>query len=175
MIRYHVKRNSKSRNTLRYLGVFLFVFGAWLVYLFFSGMATRHLIGAILGALIGIYGAYLFIHTFEADKYDIDYEFGDTELTIKHRRGETVYTYDQIDDVSLIVPENELLYSLILIRAGRKKYLIPFSYKKEACDAIYKHLTERVTAKDLLAEIQNESKSEESKSEEFKSEESKSE
>ncbi len=153
MIRYHVKRNSKSRNTLRYLGVFLFVFGAWLVYLFFSGMATRHLIGAILGALIGIYGAYLFIHTFEADKYDIDYEFGDTELTIKHRRGETVYTYDQIDDVSLIVPENELLYSLILIRAGKKKYLIPFSYKKEACDAIYSHLMARVTVKDLEAEI----------------------
>lgn len=153
MIRYHVKRNSKSRNTLRYLGVFLFVFGAWLVYLYFSGMAEHHVIGAILGALIGMYGIYLFIHTFEEDKYDIDYEFGDTELTIKHHRGETVYTYDQIDDVTLVVPENELLYSLIMIRAGRKKYLIPFSYKKEACDAIYKHLTARVTAKDLEAEI----------------------
>lgn len=153
MIRYHVKRNSKSRNTLRYLGVFLFVFGAWLVYLYFSGMAEHHVIGAILGALIGMYGIYLFIHTFEEDKYDIDYEFGDTELTIKHHRGETVYTYDQIDDVTLVVPENELLYSLIMIRAGRKKYLIPFSYKKEACDAVYKHLTERVTAKDLEAEI----------------------
>ncbi len=158
MIRYHVKRNSKSRNTLRYLGVFLFVFGAWLVYLFFSGMASTHVIGAILGALIGLYGGYLFIHTFEEDKYDIDYEFKDTELVIRHHRGETVYTYDQIDDVSLIVPENEMLYSLILIKAGRKKYLIPFSYKKEACDAIYQHLTARVTAKDLLAEIREDDK-----------------
>ena len=153
MIRYHVKRNKKSRNTLRYLGVFLFVFGAFLLYLFFSGMAAKHVFGAIIGALIGLYGIYLFIHTFEEDKYDIDYEFGDTEMTVKHVRGETVYTYDQIDDVSLIIPENEMIYSLIFIRAG-KKYLIPFSYKKDACDQIYKHLTSRVTEKRLQEEIE---------------------
>ena len=64
-----------------------------------------------------------------------------------------VSVVDQIDDVSLVVPENELLYSIILIRAGKKKYLIPFSYKKEACDAIYSHLMARVTVKDLEAEI----------------------
>ena len=162
MIRYHVKRNKKSRNTLRYLGVFLFVFGAFLLYLFFSGMAAKHVFGAIIGALIGLYGIYLFIHTFEEDKYDIDYEFGDTEMTVKHVRGETVYTYDQIDDVSLIVPENEMIYSLIFIRAGKKKYLIPFSYKKDACDQIYKHLTSRVTEKRLQEEIEAAAAEEES-------------
>lgn len=154
MIRYHVKRNGKSRNTLRYFGAFLFVFGGFLLYLFFAGMASTHVIGAFFGALIMLYGGYLFIHTFEEDKYDIDYEFGDTEMTVKHVRGETVYTYDQIDDVSLIIPENEMIYSLIFIRAGKKKYLIPFSYKKEACDQIYKHLTSRVTEKRLKEEIE---------------------
>ncbi len=156
MIRYHVKKNSKSRNTLRYLGIFLFIFGAFLLYLFFSGMASRHYIGAVLGALIAMYGAYLFIHTFEEDKYDIDYEFDDTELRIKHRKGETVYTYDQIDDVVPVVPENEMIYCLILIRAGKKKYLLPFTYNKDAYDRIYTHLTARVTVKDLEAEIAEE-------------------
>ena len=158
MIRYHVKRNKKSRNSLRYMGIFLFVFGAFLVYLFLSGLASKHPIGAILGGLIGLYGAYIFVHTFEADKYDIDYEFGDTEMVVKHRRGESVYTYDQISDVRLVVPENELIYSLILIRAGKKKYLIPFSYKKDACDQIYKHLMSRVTCVELQEEILGEGK-----------------
>ncbi len=161
MIRYHVKKSSKSRNTLRYFGAFLFLFGAFLLYLFFSGMAAKHIFGAILGALIALYGGYLFIHTFEADKYDIDYEFDDQEMRVKHRKGETVYTYDQIDDVTLVVPENEMIYSLILIRAGRTKYLLPFSYKKEACDQIYKHLMARVTVKELQEEIENEKESKE--------------
>ncbi len=160
MIRYHVKRNGKSRNTLRYFGAFLFVFGGFLLYLFFAGMASTHVIGAFFGALILLYGGYLFIHTFEEDKYDIEYEFKDQELVVKHRKGETVYTYDQIDDVTLVVPENEMIYSLILIRAGKKKYLIPFSYKKEACDKIYAHLTARVTEKELKEEIDKEAKEE---------------
>ena len=157
MIRYHVKRSKKSRRTFRYFGAFLFLFGAFLLFLFFSGMVAKHVIGAILGTLIALYGGYLFIHTFEEDKYDIDYEFGDTEMVVKHRKGETVYTYDQIDSVDLVVPENEMIYSLILIRAGKKKYLIPFSYKKDACDQIYAHLMARVTEKKLKEEIESNS------------------
>ena len=138
------------------------MFGALPVCLLSAGLAAKNVFGAIIGALIGLYGIYLFIHTFEEDKYDIDYEFGDTEMTVKHVRGETVYTYDQIDDVSLIIPENEMIYSLIFIRAGKKKYLIPFSYKKDACDQIYKHLTSRVTEKRLQEEIEAAAAEEES-------------
>ena len=73
MIRYHVKHSKKSRNTLRFLGLFLILFAALVLWLFFASGGSKHLVGAILGTLIGIYGLYLFIHSFELDKYDIDY------------------------------------------------------------------------------------------------------
>ena len=154
MIRYHVRHSKKSRNTLRFLGLFLIIFSALVIFLFFAGGASKHYIGAILGVLIGIYGVYLFIHSFELDKYDIDYEFGEDAMTVKHHRGTTVFRYNDIDDVTLVVPENELLYSLIQIKAGKYKFLIPFSYKKELCDQIYQLLTEKVTIRDLMNEIE---------------------
>ena len=154
MIRYHVKANKKSRNTLRYFGLFLLLFGVFVLFLFFSGLSEPHVFWTIIGTLIAIYGGYLFIHTFEKDKYDIDYEFSEDSMTVKHYRGETVYNYSELDDVSLIVPENENTYSLILIKTGRQKFLIPFTYKKDACDQIYKLLTEKVTIRDLTDEIE---------------------
>ena len=154
MIRYHVKHSKKSRRTLRYLGLFLFLFGVLVVWLFFSGHAAGHVIGAILGAMIGLYGGYLFIHSFELDKYDIDYEFTEDAMTVHHVRGTSVYRYDDIDDVTLVVPDNEMVYSLIQIKSGRSKFLIPFSYKKEVCDKIYQLLTEKVTIRDLTKEIE---------------------
>ncbi|MBR6171854.1 MAG: hypothetical protein IKQ49_01625 [Eubacterium sp.] len=154
MIRYHVKHSKKSRRTLRFLGLFLFLFGVLVVWLFFSGNAAGHLIGAILGALIGLYGGYLFIHSFELDKYDIDYEFSEDSMTIKHVRGTTVYNYNEITDVTLVVPDNEMIYSLIQIKVKRSKFLIPFTYKKELCDRIYQLLTEKVTLRELTEEIE---------------------
>ena len=154
MIRYHVKHSKKSRNTLRFLGLFLILFAVLVLWLFFASGGSKHLVGAILGTLIGIYGLYLFIHSFELDKYDIDYEFAEDAMTVKHRRGVTVFPYNEIDDVTLVVPENEMLYSLIQIKAGRHKFLIPFSYKKELCDQIYQLLTEKVTIRDLMDEIE---------------------
>ncbi len=154
MIRYHVKHSKKSRNTLRFLGLFLFLFAVLVLWLFFAGGGSKHVIGAILGALIGLYGGYLFIHSFELDKYDIDYEFTEEAMTVKHYRGVSVFPYEKIDDVTLVSPDNEMLYSLIQIKAGRHKFLIPFSYKKELCDQIYQLLTEKVTIRDLMDEIE---------------------
>ena len=149
MIRYHVKHSKKSRRTLRFLGLFLFLFGVLVVWLFFSGNAAGHLIGAILGALIGLYGGYLFIHSFELDKYDIDYEFRDDDFMIRTRYGEKVYTYDEITDLNQIIPENEMIYSIIQIVIGSKQYVLPFSYKKEVADKLYAFLNERVVTQTL--------------------------
>lgn len=154
MIRYHVKHAKKSRNTLRYFGLFLFLFGALILFLFFSGKASEHVIGAIFGGLITLYGGYLFIHTFERDKYDIDYEFTDQGMHVRHRWGETDYSYSDIQDVTLIVPENENIYSLLHVKTAKHKYLIPFTGKKELCDKIYALLTTHVTLRGLNEEIE---------------------
>lgn len=154
MIRYHVKHNKRSRRTLRYFGLFLFLFGAMILVLFFTGLASSHVIGAVLGGLIGLYGGYLFIHTYERDKYDIDYEFTDKGMTVKHRWGVTEYSYEDIVDATLIVPENEYAYSLIHVKTKKHKYLIPFTGKKELCDQIYALLTTHVTLRDLNEEIE---------------------
>ena len=96
--------------------------------------------------LLILYGLYLFLHTFRKTMYDITYNFEEEGLRIRHVRGETVYPYDKIDDVSLITPEDPNQYNIISIRTGKETFVIPFTLKKAQCDTIYEFLMSHVTA-----------------------------
>ena len=111
-------------------------------------------VAAILAGLFAIYGLYIFIYSFRAGAYDMDYEFGEEEMTVKSRYGSKSYTYDQITGLDQIIPENELLYSIIHITIDKKDFIIPFSYKKEVADQIYTFLNERVTTKTLEKDVE---------------------
>lgn len=152
MITYTVRKNKRTRFTFRLVGIFIMLVTLSQIILFILGYGRKHIFGTILCGILLIYGIYLMFHSFRKTAYDITYEFGDEELSIRHHRGKSVYTYDQVTDVSLVVPENEMIYSIIHLVIGKEDYVIPFSYKKEFCDKVYAFLNERVTAKQVQEE-----------------------
>lgn len=154
MLTYTVKKNKKTRITFRIFGIFLLLFGGMQIGLFLAGYGRGHKIGTFLCFLIAIYGIYMFIKSFKKDNYDIKYEFNDDNIVVHHRRGQTTYSYDEVE-VSHIIPENEMIYSIIHLTTNKDSFIIPFSYKKEAADKIYQFVNERVTAA-LLAKEENE-------------------
>lgn len=160
MITYNVKKSRKSRLTYRIFGFFLMAFALCQLTIVIMGYGREHIIGNIICVFLLIYGLYLVLHTFRKQAYDICYEFGEEAFTVTHYRGKDTYTYDMVDDVSVIIPENELIYSLIHLTVGKESYLIPFSYKKDACDKIYKFINERVTARKTEQEILKDTKNE---------------
>jgi hypothetical protein len=153
MITYSVKKNKRTRYTFRLTGIFFILIPLIQFILFFRGYGRKHIIGMFLCLLIFIYGIYLIVHSFKKTSYDIQYEFRDEDFSVLSRKGETKYSYSQVDDISLIVPENEMVYSIIHLTAGKDDFVIPFSYKKEFCDRLYTYVNERVTAAKLEQEI----------------------
>ena len=113
---------------------------------------------AILAGLFAIYGVYIFIYSFRASAYDMDFEFGEDDFTVKSVYGAKKYSYDEVTGLDQIIPENEMLYSIIHLNVGKKSFIIPFSYKKEVADQIYTYLNERVTTKTLEKNVEVEIK-----------------
>ena len=109
---------------------------------------------AILAGLFALYGIYIFGYSFRSAAYDMDYEFGEDEFTVKSIYGAKKYTYDEITGLDQIIPENEMIYSIIHVNVGKKSFIIPFSYKKNVADQIFKYLNERVTTKTLEKDVE---------------------
>ena len=143
MINYHVRKSKRTRFTYRFLGFVVMLVCSSQVIMFIMGYGQSHKLGTIFAFALLMYGIYLFINSFRAGAYDIDYEFRDTDFTVHTKYGDRVYQYTDITGLSHVIPENELIYSLIHINVGKKDYILPFSLKKEVADKIYNFLEER--------------------------------
>lgn len=143
MINYHVKKSKRTRLTYRLLGIVVIIVCASQVVMFILGYGRSHKLGTILAFALLIYGIYLFINSFRPGAYNMDYEFRDTDFTVHTRYGDKVYKYSDITNLSHIIPENEILYSLIHITIGKTDYVLPFSLKKDVAEKIYNFLDER--------------------------------
>ena len=157
MLNYHVKKNKRTRWTFRLLAIVILLVCTSYLVPFILGYGHLKFIGFLPCMLFSIYAVYLLIHSFRSRMYDIDYSFGMDDFKVKTHYGEKTYKYSEITNINHVVPENEMVYSLIHLNVGKDDYLIPFSYKKELADKIYTFLNERITC-DMLVE---ESKTEE--------------
>ena len=143
---YTVRKNKTTRITYRLAAGIIIVVPACEIWAFIMGYGRDKKLLFIICILLILYGLYLFLHTFRKTMYDITYNFEEEGLRIRHVRGETVYPYDKIDDVSLITPEDPNQYNIISIRTGKETFVIPFTLKKAQCDTVYEFLMSYVTA-----------------------------
>ncbi len=156
MITYTVKKNKQSRISFRIAAAIIMLIPAMQITLFILGYGRDHKIVLILCIFLFLYGVYLFIHTLRKSQYDHVYTFDDEAMHVKHKYGEDVIPYGDIIDVNQIIPENENLYSIIHVKTEKDQYVIPFSFKKEMADSVYKLLLEHTTISSLKEEASSE-------------------
>ena len=154
MYNYHVKKKRRTRYTYRFVGFAIALVCISQVIMFFMGYGRSYKIGTFVAFAFMIYGIYLFISSFRAGAYDIDYEFRDEDFVVHTRWGVKTYSYSDVSDISQVIPENEMIYSLIHISVLKDDYVIPFSYKKDVADTIYTYINDRVTSSKLNEEIE---------------------
>ena len=155
---YSVKRKPNSRYTFRIMGIILMVLGVTQIAGFILIHGNSHMVGTIICALLGAYGAYMFVHSFNPTLYNIIYEFNEDNIVVKTKKKERVYKYSDITTCAQIIPENEMVYSIIHLAFGKDDYVIPFSYKKEVSDKIYADLNSRMATAMLAEEVKESSK-----------------
>ena len=118
------------------------------------GYGRSYKIGNIIAFILMLYGIYIFINSFRANAYDMDFEFNDENFVVHTKWGDRTHKYGDVDDISHVIPENEMIYSILHISVDKKNYVIPFSYKKEVADTIYTYVNDRVIAEKLSENIE---------------------
>jgi len=154
MYRYHVNKRGRTRFTFRFLGLVIILISALQVVLFVMGYGRSYKIGNIIAFILMLYGIYIFINSFRANAYDMDFEFNDENFVVHTKWGDRTHKYGDVDDISHVIPENEMIYSILHISVDKKNYVIPFSYKKEVADTIYTYVNDRVIAEKLSENIE---------------------
>ncbi len=149
MIHYTVRKSKRTRISYRIAAAIIVLVPMCQFYAFIKGYGRDKRVLLILCILLFLYGLYLLIHTFKKTMYDITYNFEDDCIRIEHVRGETKYDYADVNDVSLVTPDDANQYNIIHLVIGKEDFVIPFTYKKELCDKVYEHLLSHVTAAKL--------------------------
>lgn len=145
-MQHTVKKNRATRIAYRMVGVFFVVIGAAFILLMIKshGSAGGRIFKLAFGLALGAYGLVLVKSSFRKSAFDLTYHFEDDELIIE--KGKKFYhtPYEKITNVNLVIPDPHLPYYILKIDIGKEQFVLPFSGKREKCDAIYYHLLKKM-------------------------------
>lgn len=141
---YDVPKNKYTRLSYRFLGsIFLFTALAQL-YLLMKGFSEHKYLTAMFLTALGLYGIYLIAHSFRKQAYNITYRFDENGMTVRHKYGETLYTFDEIAFITMVIADENGIFYVLNIKAKNDIYTIPFTMKKDYCEAIYEFVNSRI-------------------------------
>mgnify|MGYP007034311976 FL=1 len=96
------------------------------------------------GLALGVYGLVLVKSSFRKSAFDLTYHFEDDELIIEKGKKSYHTPYEKITNVNLVIPDPHLPYYILKIDIGKEQFVLPFSGKRDKCDAIYYHLLKKM-------------------------------
>lgn len=146
--KYTVKKRMANRVAYRLLG-FVFVLVAGLqTFTLIQGYAKHLVITALFVTFVGAYGIYLFVMSFRKQAFTTTYIVDESGFTVEHKYGVTHYDYDQIQHVTMVIPDESMLFYILNVFTQKERYSISFTMQKELCETIYEYMHERLPKKD---------------------------
>ena len=141
---YTVSKRKNNRITYRLIGIlFLLVAGAQL-FLTLNGYCKHKLLTALMLTFLGFYGIYLIRASFRKQAFDITYIFNEDGLTVKHHYGESIYSFDDIEFVTMVIADENMIFYVLNVKTTKDAYSIPFTMKGELCEKIYEFVNSRI-------------------------------
>lgn len=141
---YEVQKGKSSRNAYRMLGTIFFTVAALRFITLVQGYGKHLMLTGIFITLIGVYGAYLFLMSFRKQAYNIKYRFDESGMTVTHKYGESFYTYEDIEFITMVIADEYQIFYMLNIKAKKDVYTIPFTMKKELAETIYEYVNSRI-------------------------------
>ncbi|MDD6328870.1 MAG: hypothetical protein PUA62_10550 [Lachnospiraceae bacterium] len=141
---YTVPKRRANRVSYRILGG-VFVAISVLQFVLLTTNHIKHMLLTFMFAFVlMVYGLYLITSSFRKQAFDITYRFDDKGMLVTHRYGAKQYSFDDIEFITMVIPDASLIYYMLNIKAGRDIYTIPFTMKKDYCEAIYEFVNNRI-------------------------------
>jgi hypothetical protein len=148
-LEYTVKKRKATRISYRMVGVVFFVLGALLIV---WGIISNGVNGGNAGRIVKMafglallaYGFSLVKSSFRRSAYDTTYIFEEEGMRIKQERWEKLIPYSELTNVNLVIPDPDMAYYILKIDRGGANFVLPFSGKRDKCDAIYEFMLKKL-------------------------------
>ncbi len=141
---YKVAKRKANRLSYRILGIIFAIVTILQFYLLMRGYAKHPMITGMFMVFLGFYGVYLIRMSFRKQAFDMTYRFDEDGLKVTHRYGEIQYTFDDIEFVTMVIADENMIFYILNVKAGKDVYTIPFTNKKELCETIYEFVNSRI-------------------------------
>lgn len=141
---YTVQKRKANRISYRILGVVFLAITILQFITLIRGYANHIAISTLFAFILGLYGTYLFLMSFRRQAFDISYRFDDSGMLVTHKYGETFYSYEDIEFITMVIPDESLIYYMLNIKAKKDVYTIPFTNKQEYCEKIYEFVNSKI-------------------------------
>ncbi|MBQ9610419.1 MAG: hypothetical protein IJV15_13390 [Lachnospiraceae bacterium] len=145
---YTVQKRKANRISYRIVGIVFFIVAFLQFITLLHGYVNHFMLTAVFAGALGFYSLYLILMSFRKQAYDISYKFSDEGMLVIHKYGETLYSYDEIEFITMVIPDESLIYYMLNIKAGKEIYAIPFTNKREYCEKIYEFVNSRIKKND---------------------------
>ena len=144
---YTVQKRKANRISYRILGILFITISILQLITFFKGYAKHLMLTSFFVMVLLLYGFYLFYMSFRKQAFDLTYNFSEDGMLVKHKYGETLYTFEDIEFITMVIPDSSLIYYILNIKAKKDVYTIPFTNKREYCEKIYEFVNSRIKNK----------------------------
>ncbi len=141
---YTVPKRKANRYSYRFLGSVFVIISILQFFTLFKGLSKHMMLTMLFATLLFCYGGYLIIASFRKQAFDITYIFSDDGLSVIHRYGKSDYSFDDIDFITMVIADENMIFYVLNIKAGKDLYAIPFTMKKELCETIYEFVNSRL-------------------------------
>ena len=107
---YTVPKRKSNRITYRIAGSIFFLVAFAQFLLVANGYGTHKILTLIFALFLGSYGVYLLSSSFRKQAFDITYQFNEEGLKVIHHYGETQYTFDDIEFVTMVIADENMIF-----------------------------------------------------------------
>ena len=136
---YTVPKRKTNRITYRIMGSIFFLVAFAQFFLVASGYGKHKILTILFALFLGAYGIYL-----RKQAFDITYLFNDDGLKVTHHYGETQYSFDDIEFVTMVIADENMMFYVLNVKTTKDIYSIPFTMKGELCEKVYEFVNARI-------------------------------
>lgn len=141
---YAVPKRKYNRLSYRFLGTVFVIVAVLQFIILLKGYSDHMMLTTIFVTALGGYGIYLIYYSLRKQAFDMTYKFDETGMCVTHKYGETKYTFEDIEFITMIVADQEGMFYILNIKAKKDVYIIPFTMKKDYCETIYEFVNARI-------------------------------
>lgn len=145
---YAVSKRKYNRIAYRIIGSIFLVVAILQLIIVLKGYANHMMLTMIFMTALGLYGLFLITNSFRKQSFDITYKFDEEGMTVTHHYGETKYSFEEIEFITMVIADPNGIFYVLNIKAKKDIYTIPFTMKKDYCEAIYEFVNARIKKDD---------------------------